>query len=355
MHVAHVLQAVAGMVRNRLAQARNTALTHSSAMSNLLQLGLRDLPLDEVILIKTIFRLSSEQLSHAWELVDGDSAHAWIADSASWEADRARQARGEPISPTLYLSRLQSLDITPVLTRPIRAQALVQWLAEMAHALSGTALPVAPSVALAAAPPVGAPAAALMADEHEHEHWATTEPAGLSFIEPISVAPAPAPKVEPLVIPEALVHAAPLVKPQLMVVAESVRQSASGAASEALAAQQLDPDSRYLLRRWPPAQIMGNDPKRLRITSLLSKQALQLDELSNLSGASVEECEGWMSTLLHSELLDTRVAAMPGGGHAMAEGLAMQQSAALANNPAMASAPKRSLSLVSAIRRRLGI
>lgn len=343
------------MVRYRLAQARNTALTHSSAMSNLLKLGLRDLPLDEVILIKTIFRLSSEQLSHAWELVDGDSAHAWIADSASWEADRARQASGEAISPTLYLSRLQSLEITPVLTRPIRAQAMVQWLAEMAQALSGTALAVAPSVARPVGAPIAAPAAALMDYEHEHEQWATTEPAGLTFIEPISVAPAPAAMVEPLVIPEALVHARPLVKPQLMAVAESVEQSTSGVASDALAAQQLDPDSRYLLRRWPPAQIMGNDPKRLRITSLLSKQALQLDELSNLSGASVEECEGWMSTLLHSELLDTRVAAMPGGGHAMAENLAVQQSAALTNNPAMASTPKRSLSLVSAIRRRLGI
>lgn len=322
-------------------------------MSNLLQLGLRHLPLDEVILIKTIFRLSSEQLSHTWELVDGDSAHAWIADSASWELDRARQTRGESIGPTLYLSRQQCLEITPALIRPIRAHAMVQWLAETAQALSGTGLAAAPAVPIPDGAPIGAPAEALMASEHEQ--WATTEPAGLSFIEPVSVAPAPAAKVEPLVIPDALAHAAPAVKTQLRAEAVSAGHSASGTASEALAVPQLDPDSRYLLRRWPPAQIIGNDAKRLRITSLLSKQALQLDELSNLSGASVEECEGWMSTLLHSELLDTRVATIPGGGPAMAENSAAQQSAALTNNSGMASSPKRSLSLVSAIRRRLRI
>lgn len=334
-------------------------------MSNLYKLGLRDLPLDEAILIKTIFRLSSEQLAHAWEVVDGGPVDAWIADSASWDADLQHQARGQSTVPTLYLSRLHNADIAPILTRPIRAHALVQWLSDTASQLPAKAPATAPTpftavitapaaaAAIAAPAPVSAqvsaptPAPAFVTRIVEsvtpnHDPWAATEPAGLPYPETVSKAVA---KPAAAVSAAAVADAAPDTLPELPAQAENA------------AAQQLDPDSRYLLRRWPPAQIMGNDPKRLRITSLLSKQALQVDELSNLSGASVEECEGWMSTLLHSELLDTRAGAVPSVMPSKAFGASMSLPAAhvQAPSPAMAMAPKRTMSLVSAIRRRLGI
>lgn len=316
-------------------------------MSNLYKFGLRDLPLDEVILIKTIFRLSSDQLAHLWMLVDDGPVDALITDSTSWEADCARAARGEASIPTLYLSRSHNVAGASVLMRPIRAAGLLQWLLNTAQELPALVQPEFEDT-----------------QTEDLDRWAATRPAGLAMVAATD-SRAPVLAAEPFIQAESLVQAVvaePLIALQLPVQTQSsslsILPSAPAPASASASpsdAPQLDHDSRYLLRRWPPAQIMGNDPKRLRITSLLSKQALQVDELSNLSGASVEECEGWMSTLMHSELLDTRAGS--GLSTVKAGRQASRFASAHAKGPqaAMGAAPKRTLGLVSAIRRRLGI
>lgn len=309
-------------------------------MSNLYKFGLRDLPPEEVILIKTIFRLSSDQLAHQWMLVDDGPVDAWIADSTSWEADCARAARGEISIPTLYLSRSHTAAVGAVgavLMRPIRAVGLLQWLLKTAQELPALVQPEFVDT-----------------QTDDLDRWAATKPAGLMAATDNMV---PVLAAEPFIQAQPLVQTVvpePVIPLQLPVKTRSSSLSILPSADPS-DAPQLDHDSRYLLRRWPPAQIMGNDPKRLRITSLLSKQALQVDELSNLSGASVEECEGWMSTLLHSELLDTRTGSGLNSATAGRQASRFASRHAQGSQAAMGAPQKRALGLVSAIRRRLGI
>ncbi|THU04498.1 hypothetical protein E9531_03670 [Lampropedia puyangensis] len=255
-------------------------------MATPLTLGLRGLPQEEVILIKTIFRLSSQWLSPQWSVVDDGPVDVCIADSSSWNDDVQQELSGVARIPTLYLSRASNPEIDAVLMRPIRADALVQWLLDTARQLE----------------------TARKAEKTTQTRATTAAHTRVPALEMPSHAEA-----------------------------------------------YLDHDSRYLLRRWPPAQIIGNDPKRLRITSLLSKQALQVNELSSLSGASLDECEEWVSTLLHSELLDTRV-----GSKVAVISTEMQSSGVPARYPSASvlpagQPPKRGLGLMRAIRRRLGI
>lgn len=59
----------------------------------------------------------------------------------------------------------------------------------------------------------------------------------------------------------------------------------------------LSPQARYRLRRWPPALLLRGERARMRLASLLSRQALLMPELVALAGVSELQCEVFLAEL----------------------------------------------------------
>ena len=60
---------------------------------------------------------------------------------------------------------------------------------------------------------------------------------------------------------------------------------------------------RHRLKRWPRAAVLRDDPKRIRMATLLSRRALNVRELTVLTGYAAPECQVFMQVLRSSDLL----------------------------------------------------
>ncbi|CAN5273389.1 hypothetical protein BH10PSE16_BH10PSE16_27920 [soil metagenome] len=66
---------------------------------------------------------------------------------------------------------------------------------------------------------------------------------------------------------------------------------------------QAMPETRFRLLRWPPTALLQNDATLIRMSSLLSRRALQLSELAELSNQSVDSCRLFIEKLLPMKLV----------------------------------------------------
>lgn len=61
--------------------------------------------------------------------------------------------------------------------------------------------------------------------------------------------------------------------------------------------------ARFRLLRWPPHALLQNDAKLIRMATLLSRRALELSELTELSHLPFEACQQFIEKLLPTQLL----------------------------------------------------
>lgn len=73
-----------------------------------------------------------------------------------------------------------------------------------------------------------------------------------------------------------------------------------------IAERLIDAASRlhFKLRRWPPATLLGINPIRIRVATLISRRALRLDEMAAISGQSLEECVAIVNLLQDAGLIE---------------------------------------------------
>ena len=58
-----------------------------------------------------------------------------------------------------------------------------------------------------------------------------------------------------------------------------------------------DTGERYKLIRWPPPMTLRNDRNRVRLATLITRQAMDLKQLAQISGQSVAECGAFIMVL----------------------------------------------------------
>lgn len=84
------------------------------------------LPAVEIVVVQTIVRLSAQNGSFPWKLVDAPPFDALLVDGALLED---RLAEVEQMAPAvLSVTRMHSEGVANTLERPIRAEKLQQWL-----------------------------------------------------------------------------------------------------------------------------------------------------------------------------------------------------------------------------------
>jgi hypothetical protein len=64
---------------------------------------------------------------------------------------------------------------------------------------------------------------------------------------------------------------------------------------------------RFMLCRWPSALLLGNDPDNVRMASLLSRRALNTNELANISRLSLSRCATFLLALRSAGMLELHV------------------------------------------------
>ena len=67
---------------------------------------------------------------------------------------------------------------------------------------------------------------------------------------------------------------------------------------------------RYMLRSWPQAVLLKNDPDLVRMASLLMTQQLSMDELADLSGLTLYSSAEFLQLLHEHDLLEVHVPAI---------------------------------------------
>lgn len=230
--------------------------------------------------ITTFLRIGAARLQCEWELVFEGSVQVLM-----WAGDEPETVFGtlEGPVPTLHVvdTGAHHPAASAVLIRPLQYEAFIDALSALERLLTGGAVAAGAPAETSTEPPTATPTEAPPA---------TTE-VGAAIAEP-----APAQAVVP-------------------------------------------PDSRFRLRRWPPAAVMQHDPYHLRLASCLSARHVTLDELAVLSNVAPPECEKFVATLLANGLIDARLAT-PTPAHPQ---------------PVAKGAPHRDKGLFKKIRRRLGL
>ncbi|MBH1963205.1 MAG: hypothetical protein I8H77_02655 [Comamonadaceae bacterium] len=100
---------------------------------------------------------------------------------------------------------------------------------------------------------------------------------------------------------------------------------------------------RFKLRRWPAAILLRGDATRIRMATILSRRALNLGELSIVCQQPVSVCETFVQVLRAAHLVD------------MIEQPVTEAREASEAQKQHASRPRFSRSVISSIRRRLGL
>lgn len=266
-----------------------------------LRLGAYQLPAAEVVLVQTLFRLYAHSGQFRWRFVTEGPYDALLADGST-EAGQS-PAVDQMAPAVLRLRRMNTPSAPNTLERPIRADKLLNWLLSVEQALS----------------PAAAPAASASAAPASDESPQAAPPA-----------PAQAPEAH---APAAAPAAAPAQAP-----ARAPAETAAPAAAM----------PRYRLRRWPPAAMLRADARRIRMATLLSRRAFNDQELALASQQPLADAQAFLRVLHTTGLVQAEQAAP-----AQPAQPAPQQAAAA---PAPAAArPSFARSLISGIRRRLGL
>lgn len=71
------------------------------------------------------------------------------------------------------------------------------------------------------------------------------------------------------------------------------------------------PIVRYRLKRWPPDELLHGDAQRIRLATLLSRKALDAQELAHLSGQDPERCATFIHLLQGFRIVDAHVEHAP--------------------------------------------
>ncbi|MDQ0606331.1 hypothetical protein [Variovorax boronicumulans] len=98
-----------------------------------LRLGLFRLPAVEIVVVQTIVRLSAQNGSFPWKLVDEPPFDALLVDGTLIEDHLAEVEQMAPA--VLTVTRLHSEGMANTLERPIRAEKLQQWLSNTGREL----------------------------------------------------------------------------------------------------------------------------------------------------------------------------------------------------------------------------
>jgi len=112
-------------------------------------------------------------------------------------------------------------------------------------------------------------------------------------------------------------------------------------------------DRRFKLRRWPASSLLLGDPVRLRIATLMSRNALSSAQLAQMTGQPEESCRLFLVLLQGADLLVEVTAIEVAGGAAPAAGATRGGGAGTAH--AAADDAKVKVGLMASIRRRLGL
>lgn len=89
-----------------------------------------------------------------------------------------------------------------------------------------------------------------------------------------------------------------------------IAQNARGLLADAVGVKPVAPDESYRLMRlqqWPPAQLLVG-PGRIRLATLLTGKAMNLDELVHRSALPVLLCKAFIEDLQHANLLTSQAA-----------------------------------------------
>ncbi len=121
---------------------------------------------------------------------------------------------------------------------------------------------------------------------------------------------------------------------------------ASPPADEGVSTADAFSDVRYRLRRWPPASVLRNDARRVRLATLLSKRAFNAVELAAMSQQPAGDCHAFLRLLRGTGLVEVVASARP---HASTSNPT--------SSPAIAHKPARGFAsgLIGGLRRRLGL
>jgi len=234
------------------------------------RLGTFMLPPGEVILIRTLVQLFSQEPAFRWMFVNESPYDALVID-------QALQASGaQALPPAKALLGLTARDAAPLpntLQRPIKAEKLQAWLRAAMETLPRN--PVTAAFGAAAA--------------------ATALPAELPALG----------------------------------------------------------QTRFRLLRWPPSALLQSDVTLIRMSSLLSRRALQLAELAELSQQPLEACKLFIESLFAMKLLSCEPVPLA-SPQEFAAGGQRPAAPALAAAPAPAKVPFYR-GLISGIRSRLGL
>lgn len=112
-------------------------------------------------------------------------------------------------------------------------------------------------------------------------------------------------------------------------------------------------EARFKLLRWPPNTVLQNDASRIRMATLLSRRALQLAELAELSQQSLDACIAFIERLMPMQLIACESMAPLAAG-APAANAQQPLMPAPVTTPTAAQAPLQR-GLIGAIRRRFGL
>lgn len=180
------------------------------------KLGALNLPETEIILVKTLLRLFPKDQPFHWKFASSPPYDALLVDSSQTKACEPTTPAGPAV---LRLSGFHAPDGPNILQRPIRADRLKQWLDSLGKTISQNL--GQPQAANCAAPPNS---------------------------DPMSAAP---------------------TGPEIVKTPVAEGQARHWPAS-----------TLFNLRRWPPATLLRRDPGRIRMASLLSRRALNVDDLA---------------------------------------------------------------------------
>lgn len=230
-------------------------------------------PEDE-ILIKTMMRLHrleavAKQAHSRWVLVDEGPYDAVICDADSpLGAETAHPNAPHILRIASHGPRKSGINCLP---RPISPDALYAWLARLAQALS------APSEAPMACV---APAKSVSEGPELRSAGAALTPAGR-----VAQGGTQGPS-RSRDFPNG-------AKPQMA----QAQAQADGPANG------LDPAAYYRLTQWPPAVLLMNEYKNVRMASPLSRHPLRMKDLCNITGASKVQCVRFLTLLMNIQLL----------------------------------------------------
>lgn len=234
--------------------AARAALGLIAVTNNKFRLGAHGLTSSEIVLVESLLRLSAYHRTVRWVYAAKPPYDAILLDDPNGTKSLTSFAQDE--SPyVLRLTRIHAGSGPGRMERPIRSEKLFRWLDAVERELSG--------------------------DDH---HDAGTDIGADSGMGPTKQPPAAR-------------HATPSAIPRRH---PASPRSASGRTI------QLDLSKgspRLRLRRWPPATFLRSDPDRIRMATLLSRRALNAQDLHRLTGLDGIECLVFMRVLRSGNLL----------------------------------------------------